>query len=188
MIYGWQYLHSLTLFTEVLCTYNSQQDLQLLVYPLVQVISGAVQLLPVQKYFPFAFHAIRLLHRLAGSNNIYIPTLPFLTKVLENQDFKKKFKPSSEKPLDWACAIKVPKSLIHTRVLFDDVVEYLFDLLLEHFSLYAYSISFPELTVSVTFSLKQFIKSCRVPEYSKTFKQLLQQVGLFIYCFLNMFS
>jgi len=176
MIHSWQFYHALNLWTEVLCTYADQADLQLLVYPLVQVISGAIQLLPVQRYYPYHFLCIRLLHRLAKSTNLFIPTLSFLLHILESNEFKKKFKPSTQKPLDWTCSLKVPNALLHTRVLFDGIVEQLFELLLEHFAIYANSISFPELAVPSIVALKKFVKSCKVPEYSKTFKQLSQQL------------
>ena len=176
MIHSWQFFHSLNLWTEVLCTYADQVDMQLLVYPLVQVISGAIQLLPVQRYYPYHFLCIRLLLRLGRATSLFIPTLPFMLRILESNEFRKKFKSSTQKPLDWTCTLKVSNGLLHTRVLFDGIVEQLFELLLEHFAVYAYSISFPELAVPTIVTLKKFVKQCKVPEYCKIFKQLVQQV------------
>jgi len=176
MVYGWQFYHSLNVWTEVLCSYSNQQDMQLLVYPLVQVITGVLQLLPAQRYYPYHFLCIRMLHRLTEATKIYIPTLPYLIRTLECPEFSKKLKPSTEKHLDWQCNLKVPNSLLHTRVLFDGVVEQLYELFLEHFYLHAYSISFPELTFPVIMSLRSFNKKTKVPEYAKTFKSLVQQL------------
>merc|ERR1711879_412527 len=72
--------------------------------------------------------------------------------------------------------LKVPNNLLHTRVLFDGIAEQLFELLLEHFAVYAYSISFPELAVPSIVTLKKFVKQCKIPEYSKIFRQLAQQL------------
>lgn len=183
MIHSWQYYHSLNLWAEVLCTYADQVDLQLLIYPLVQVISGAIQLLPIQKYYPYHFLCIRLLLRLGQATNVFIPTLPYLLRMLDCTEFRKRFKPSTQKPLDWNCCIKVSNSLLHTRTLFDGIVEQLFELLLEHFAIYAFSISFPELAVPTIVALKKFVKQCKIPEYCKIFKQLAQQVSLLILSF-----
>jgi len=176
MIHSWQFFHSLQMWTAVLCTYSEQSDLQMLVYPLVQVISGAIQLLPVQRYYPYHFLCVRLLQQLARSSNLFIPTLPFLLRVLECPEFRKKFKPSTEKPIDWACTLKAPNKLLHTRVLFDGIVEQVFELLLEHFAIYAYSISLPEMSIPTILTLKRFAKHCKIPEYAKTFRQLCQQI------------
>jgi len=176
MIHGWQFFHSLQLWTSILCTYLQATDLQLLVYPLVQVISGAIQLLPVQRYYPYHFLCIRLLQQLARASNLFIPTLPFLLRVLDCPEFRKKFKPSTEKPIDWACTLKVPNKVLHTRVLFDGIVEQVFELVLEHFDIYAYSISLPEMSIPTILTLKRFAKQCKIPEYAKTFRQLCQQL------------
>lgn len=176
MIYSWQFYHSLRLWTEVLCTYSDQQDLQLLVYPLVQIITGVLQLLPIQRHYPYHFLCIRLLHQLIASTKLFIPTLPFLLRVLQAPDFGKKLRPSTDKPMDWRVNIRIPNTMLHSRVMFDSVVEQLFELILEYFYLYAYSISFPELAFPALVALKHFVKTTKTPEYAKTFKQLVQQI------------
>lgn len=86
---NWQFFSSLALWVEMLGA-SSKTALQPLLYPVVQVIVGAIKLSPTAQYYPLRFHCVRLLVSLSKNTGVFIPVLPFLLEVLNSYDFNKK--------------------------------------------------------------------------------------------------
>lgn len=63
-VYSWQYLNCLRVWTMVLCAQATEESSPMypLVYPLVQVITGAVRLVPTAQHFPIRLHLVSLLN------------------------------------------------------------------------------------------------------------------------------
>lgn len=168
-VYNWQYVHSLDFWSCVLAEHCSptanaggdDNQLKLLVYPLVQVTLGAMRLIPTAAYFPLRFQLFRSLLRVSRATGTYIPLAPALIEVLNSADMKKAAKISTEKQLDFAVAYKAPKSLLHTTVYQTAVGEQVVELLSEYFALWATSIAFPEFALPVIIMLKRWIKDAR---------------------------
>ncbi|KAL1900153.1 Nucleolar Complex 2 protein [Sporothrix stenoceras] len=170
-VYNWQYVHSLDFWSCVLAEHCSptatavsggeENQLKLLVYPLVQVTLGAMRLIPTAAYFPLRFQLFRSLLRVSRATGTYIPLAPALLEVLNSADMKKAAKISTEKQLDFAVNYKAPKSLLHTTVYQTAVGEQVVELLSEYFALWATSIAFPEFALPVIIMLKRWIKDAR---------------------------
>ena len=71
IVCNWQFIHSVHLWVQLLCDSNSSV-LEPLVYPLVQLITGAIRLVYTQKaYYPFRFHLChRLIQLSAATGNL----------------------------------------------------------------------------------------------------------------------
>lgn len=57
-VFNWQYMNCLMVWAAVISTYPGENQLQPLMYPLVQIIIGTVNLVPAARYFPMRFHCI----------------------------------------------------------------------------------------------------------------------------------
>lgn len=167
-IYNWQYTHSLDFWSRVLSNHcspatttkpQSSSPLQPLIYPLVQITLGALRLIPTPMYFPLRFQLTRSLLRLSRATNTYIPLGPSLLEVLTSPELSKPPKASTLKPLDFATALRAPKSYLRTRVYQDGLGAQLAELLAEFFGCWAKHIAFPELVIPPTVLLKRWLKT-----------------------------
>lgn len=174
-IYNWQYTHSLDFWSRVLSTHcspatttkpQSSSPLQPLIYPLVQITLGALRLIPTPMYFPLRFHLTRSLLRLSRATNTYIPLGPSLLEVLTSPELSKPPKASTLKPLDFATALRAPKSYLRTRIYQDGLGAQLAELLAEFFGCWAKHIAFPELVIPPTVLLKRWLKAASTASHS----------------------
>ena len=62
------------------------QELKALVYPLTQVLLGAVRLVPTPRYFPLRLRCIRALLGLGKAMGQFIPLSPLLLEMLQVWD------------------------------------------------------------------------------------------------------
>ena len=170
VIYNWQYTHSLDFWSVVLAEHCSplkeaeagrESQLKLLIYPLVQVILGAMRLIPSSTYYPLRVHLVRSVLRLSRSTGTYIPLASPLLEVLTSVEMKKPPKSSTLRPLDFAVNYKAPKSYLRTRTYQDGVGEQVVELLSEFLLLWATNIAFPEFALPVVIQLKRYLKQSR---------------------------
>ena len=52
-------------------------------YPVVQLLSGTVRLVPTQRYFPLRLRCVRALITLSQATGVFIPTSPLLLEMLK---------------------------------------------------------------------------------------------------------
>ncbi|CAG2167082.1 unnamed protein product [Oppiella nova] len=148
-VYNWQFLNSILLWTQLLCSHNTVDELKPLISPLVNVIIGTIRLIPSAKYFPMRFHLIKALIKLSDETNAFIPILPFVTQVFDNFDKQlKKNKSNDEKELN-------------------------FDLLIKVSNISANDFQFRDSTIN---KIRKFIKRSHVVQHNQLLKQLLDKI------------
>lgn len=83
VVYSWQFVHSLHLWADVLAQAGASEDdnLKLLVYPVVQICMGTIKLIPTKKFIPIRFHIVRMLTKMQDKAGVFIPVLPLITEV-----------------------------------------------------------------------------------------------------------
>lgn len=175
-VYSWQYINCLELWVQVLCTYSGKKDLQPLVYPLTQIISGVAHLVPTARYFPLRMHCAELLNRLASSTGTFIPVSALLLDMLEFKELNKSPSGGVGKSIDFGCVLKVSKPTVKTRAFQDECVAAAIEQFSDHLGQWSYSIAFPELALVPLTGLRRFAKTTKVDRFRRQVKQLVDHI------------
>ena len=161
-------------------TTASASDLAMLVYPLVQLISGVIRLSNHMKYFPFHLKSFELLCMINQKTGQFVPAIQYIMVPFEsvNQNFfNVKPKPLEDKVLpDSLVSLKISKKHLETSEMKDRILREAIAALTQYLATNADSIAFPEMCVSISVILRKFKQQCSNSTYRKlvqTFLELL---------------
>lgn len=157
---------------------RTQQMLRPLLYPFVQVCMGVLQLMPVSSYYPLHFVVIRLLNQVCLDTALYVPVASHLLAVLQCAELNRKPTASTARPVDIHYTLHVSTAVLSTKSYQAAMVDEALSLLLEHFVVFAYSVSFPELVTPAVLVLRRFAKQTKIHQARKKVQQLVDRLLL----------
>ncbi|KAJ3313466.1 Nucleolar Complex 2 protein [Boothiomyces sp. JEL0838] len=183
-VYNWQFLHALRLWGHLVIRYcdpevQDSKDISILkplIYPLVQIMVGAIRLKPSSKHFPLRLAIIRILIEIAQKTKFFIPVASYLFEVFESSELKKKGKPSTLKPIDFKLNIRAPNPYLGTKSYHNGLIEQVVHLLFQYYSGCAFSIAFPELAIPAIIQLKRMTKQGKDFALNKQIQQLVDKL------------
>ncbi|KAI7735558.1 hypothetical protein M8C21_004747 [Ambrosia artemisiifolia] len=175
-VYEWKYMNCLQLWTGAICTYGSEADFKPLAYPLTQIISGVVRLVPTARYLPLRLRCIRMLNQIAAATNTFIPVAVLLTDMLDMKELHKPPTGGVGKAVDLQSILRVSKATIKTRSFQEACVNSVIEELAEHLSQWSYSPAFFELSFVPAVRLRNFCKSTKVERFRREMRQLIREI------------
>eukprot|EP01134_Creolimax_fragrantissima_P008144 CFRG8144T1 len=175
-IYNWQYMRCLQVWARVINeTYSSTDKtnpLAMLVYPLTQILVGTIRLVPTARYYPMRLHCVRSLNKVSAATHGHVPVATHLLEILNSTHMKSKAQHTKGKAPLLQYIVKVPKSVLGTKLFQEGVLEQLSVLLLEYLSIHSFDIAFPEFAVPIVMRVKKALGTKGVSSNRKFADQL----------------
>ena len=194
-IYNWQFVNSLILWARVIMRYISDQNIYLLIYPLIQTIIGVIRLNSNELYYLLRIRLVILLNGISAKSNIFIPTPMYILPILSSNYFIEKCKPiiPQKKPHDEKKSDKLEKAKINSRIVIyislkikkeelkikqirKDLLEECCDCLLEYLSINSNKICFTELADSILKEMRSALKNIYDKEYREIIKLRMEKI------------
>lgn len=174
-VYNWQFINSLRLWTELLSTTYDKDNLRPLLYPLVNIIYGAIKLQPTAAFFPLRFHCIQMLIQISKETRTFIPVMPYIIEILNSNTLNTKAKVASMKPITFICLLRLNEKQLGETGFRDETFENIYSTILDYMAHESYSLSYPELCVMPISVLKKKLKDFN-SKYSQKLKVLTQKL------------
>lgn len=170
----WQYICCIDLWLTFILTNIRDNDLQSLLFTIIQIVNGVAYLFPGPRYLPLKLKCIQWLNHLSSSSGIFIPVASFVLDVLEYKISKEGGKPG--KPSDLSAVIMLPKNCLKSRNFQEVCVFSAIELLSAHFACWSYHISFPEVATIPLIYLRKFHETTTIESFRRLVKRLIDQV------------
>jgi nucleolar complex protein 2 len=180
----WQYLNCCKVWVAVLTAHvapgpgsdKAPSQLRELVFPLAQILLGAVRLTPSARLYPLTLHCLTLLQRLAARAQVFIPCAAPCLSMLEDPALSKKPKPSTEAPPSLALALKLPgKAGLEAKNVQEALVDGCMDVLSQEILVYRYALAFPEYAYPIKDRLRRFAKITRNARWRALARGLVEE-------------
>lgn len=188
----------------MVAAHADKPELRPLLYPIVQLITGAARLVPTPRYFPLRLRLVRVLNQLSAATGAFIPVASILLECLQFSGLRQVTKGAGS-AVDFSMVLKVSKTALRTTALQEELTNQVFEGLSEHLAQvgpcdlpkrllgapfpmgrpyllsclcpqYAYHVAFPELSHLVLLRLRHFAKHSTVERFRKSARQLAQAI------------
>ncbi|KAF8507692.1 Noc2-domain-containing protein [Hysterangium stoloniferum] len=187
-VYNWQFVHCVDFWTLVLAracgreatlTATRESELKALIYPLVQISLGAIQLIPTPRSYPYHLQILRSLLHLSRHTTTYIPLTSHILPILQySLSPSTSGKSSSLRPLPLDTTIRSPAPYLRTRIYAETLAEEAVFVLAEWMGTAQVqgSIAFPEICVPIKMVLRKSLKGSKGAKQAASVKMLIERM------------
>ena len=199
-IYNWQFVNSLILWGRVIMHYVNDEDIHMLIYPLIQTIVGVVRLNSSENFYLLRIRLVILLNAISRVSGIFIPVAMYILPILKsnyfiekcknfNNDNNKNKKNNNEKKVNLkninnrvniAIMIKIKKEEYKFKQIRKDLLIECCDCLVEFLSINSYRICIEELCNEIIKEIRIALKNIIDKEYREIIKIRLEKIENFI--------
>eukprot|EP00803_Ostreobium_quekettii_P001539 evm.model.scf_347.12 EVM.evm.TU.scf_347.12 scf_347:81912-91436(+) len=173
-VFSWRYINCLELWAKLVAAHSDKGDMRHLVYPVSQILSGLASFRQQPRIIPLRLRVIRALNRLSTETGYFIPVARLLLGILQWPLLLQKQKLSAgEKAPDMSLTLKLPQATLNNAMFQAEVVEQVMELLARHAAQWSYTVSFPELSYWITFSLRKFARATPTERFRVNARQLI---------------
>ena len=174
--------------------YISNEDIRLLIYPMIQTIIGVIKLNYGEQYYLLRIRLVMLLNGISRVSNIFIPTQMYILPILSSNYFIEKCKNNINNNLENKKADKNKnKGKINNRVVINvslkikkeewkikqirkDLLEECCDCLTEFLSINSNKICFAELACNILKEMRSALKNIYDKEYREIVKKRIEKI------------
>ena len=182
-VFNWQFLTALRTWGVVVSTYCDAKQLGMLIYPVVQLGMGLMDLFASPRMYPMHLHTIEMLNHIAARSGTYIPIASYLLRILQSPSMslaaghnKKGPATGDEDTMDLQFAMRVRKKQAKSLLYRTNIwLECLF-LLLEHLASQSHSIAFPEAFWAVENTLAKLKRDVKIPKVHSLLSVILNHM------------
>ena len=199
-IYNWQFVNSLILWGRVIMHYVNDEDIHMLIYPLIQTIVGVIRLNSNENFYLLRIRLVILLNAISRVSGIFIPVAMYILPILKsnyfiekcknfNNDNNKNNKNNNEKKVNLkninnrvniAIMIKIKKEEYKFKQIRKDLLIECCDCLIEFLSINSYRICIEELCNEIIKEIRIALKKIIDKEYREIIKIRLEKIENFI--------
>ena len=193
-IYNWQFVNSLILWGRVIMHYVNDEDIHMLIYPLIQTIVGVVRLNSSENFYLLRIRLVILLNAISRVSGIFIPVAMYILPILKSNYFIEKCKNfnknnNNEKKVNLkninnrvniAIMIKIKKEEYKFKQIRKDLLIECCDCLIEFLSINSYRICIEELCNEIIKEIRNALKNIIDKEYREIIKIRLEKIENFI--------
>ena len=207
-IYNWQFVNSLILWGRVIMHYVNDEDIHMLIYPLIQTIVGVIRLNSNENFYLLRIRLVILLNAISRISGIFIPVAMYILPILKsnyfiekcknniinnnknkdtnnkndknnNNNIKNNFKNINNR-VNIAIMIKIKKEEYKFKQIRKDLLIECCDCLIEFLSINSYRICIEELCNEIIKEIRNALKNIIDKEYREIIKIRLEKIENFI--------
>lgn len=175
-IHNWTFINQLRLWSKVLSKYGSEDELEPLIFPFVQVSLGVIKVYPTPRTYPLRLHIISFLTDIVAETGVFIPVVPHLLHMLRCSELRKAPRHGDVKTLDWRNMLRVADEAVKTKPFLTGLINNFTLQMSKFFAAISKHVSFPELSHIVETTLKKTAKEMSVTEWKQKLSSLADKL------------
>jgi nucleolar complex protein 2 len=176
-LHNWQFVLALRTWAHVICEYSAENQLWPLVYPLVQVCLGLLDVFASSRTFPLHFLVFDIVNQISERCAVHIPLTPYLIRILSCPTLAQKSltpgEDASQHHLPFM--LRINKQAMKTVSYQTLVMQEILHQIARHTAAYAHTISFPETFAILHSAVKKFKKTCPRAHWSGLVAEYLKK-------------
>lgn len=171
-VLNWQYVNSLEVWVDALVAHVKDEELAPLLYPVVQVVNGVIELAPTSRYFPLRFHCARMLNRLAtaADGDVFVNAAPAALDALAAPELlrdQRAMTSLSATPFAAAAPLRVSKPALLSAAFAQGVLDQIEEIVVEAMAAIGQSLALPDAVTPVLVALRRFKKATPVSAHRR---------------------